>query len=63
MARSDVQIATSIVRVRDDGSSEFIEFTGNAASGVNQGVELELDLALSERASMSAGLGLVGDAI
>ena len=59
MARSDVQIATSIVRVRDDGSSEFIEFTGNAASGANQGVEVELDLALSERASMSAGLGLL----
>ena len=59
MARSDVQIATSIVRVRDDGSSEFIEFTGNAATGSNQGVEVELDLTLNERASMSAGLGLL----
>lgn len=59
MARADVQIATSIVRVRDDGSSEFIEFTGNAASGVNQGIEAEMDLALSERLLISAGLGLL----
>ncbi len=59
MARSDVQIATSIVRVRDDGSSEFIELTGNAASGINQGVEAEIDLALSERLLVNAGLGLL----
>ena len=59
MARADVQISTSIVRVRDDGSSEFIEFTGNAASGINQGIEAELDLAVSERVSVSAGLGLL----
>lgn len=59
MARADVQIATSIVRVRNDGSSEFIEFTGNAASGSNQGLELELDLALNQRLRMKAGLGLL----
>jgi outer membrane receptor protein involved in Fe transport len=59
MARADVQIATSVVRVRDDGSAEFIEFTGNAASGANQGLEVELDLALSERVMMSAGVGLL----
>jgi outer membrane receptor for ferric coprogen and ferric-rhodotorulic acid len=59
MARADVQIATSIVRVRADGSSEFIEFTGNAASGVNQGLEAEIDLTVSERLLVSAGLGLL----
>ena len=59
MARADVQIATSIVRVRADGSSEFIEFTGNAASGVNQGLEAEIDLTFSERLLVSAGLGLL----
>lgn len=59
MARADVQIATSIVRVRADGSSEFIEFTGNAASGINQGLEAEIDLTFSERLLVSAGLGLL----
>ena len=59
MARADVQIATSIVRLRDDGSSEFIEFTGNAASGINQGIEAEMDLALGERVLVGAGLGLL----
>ena len=59
MARADVQIATSIVRVRADGSSEVIEFTGNAASGVNQGLEAEIDLTVSERLLVSAGLGLL----
>ena len=45
MDRSDVQISTSIVRVREDGGGgvlEFVEFTGNAAEGVNQGLELSM---------------------
>ncbi len=42
MKRSDVQISTSIVRERLDGSSEFIEYTGNAAEGFNQGLEVDV---------------------
>lgn len=44
MARDDVQIPSSVVRVRSDGSSEFIAYTGNAASGTNKGIELELNV-------------------
>ena len=39
MNRDDVQISSSIVRTRDDGSSEFIDYIGNAAAGSNYGLE------------------------
>ena len=35
MDRDDVQIASSVVRSRADGSSEFIDYVGNAAAGSN----------------------------
>lgn len=41
MERRDVQVGTSITRVRSDGSAEFIDYTGNAAEGFNRGLELE----------------------
>ena len=60
MHREDVQIDSSIVLVRADGSSEFIDFIGNAAEGVNQGVEAELNWFASERLELGASLGLLG---
>ncbi|MEM9530972.1 MAG: TonB-dependent receptor [Pseudomonadota bacterium] len=59
MKRDDVQINTSIVRERPDGSSEFIDFTGNGAEGTNLGAELELDFALTESLTLYADLGLL----
>ena len=59
MDRRDVQISTSIVRVREDGSSEFVEFTGNAAEGVNQGLELEYAQRINEFVRLRASLGLL----
>jgi iron complex outermembrane recepter protein len=59
MARSDVQIASSITRVRADGSAEFIDFIGNAAEGTNSGIEGELTFAATERLEISASLGLL----
>ncbi len=59
MRRDNVQIASSIVRVRDDGSAEFIDFTGNAAEGFNRGVEVEADWFVSDRVSVFAALGLL----
>ncbi len=59
MQRDDVQIDSSITLVRADGSSEFIDFTGNAAEGVNQGIEAELDWAPNDRLSLAASLGLL----
>jgi outer membrane receptor protein involved in Fe transport len=62
MRRDDVQIASSVTRVRPDGSAEFIDFVGNAARGTNRGIEAELALAATERLRVSASLGLLDSA-
>lgn len=59
MLRDDVQISTSVVRVRPDGSSEFIDFVGNGAEGTNLGAELEVDLAITDRLSANLNVGLL----
>ena len=59
MDRREQQVGTSIVRERDDASSEFIAFVGNAAEGRNYGLELELDWIATERLRLSASLGLL----
>ena len=59
MDRDDVQIGSSTTLVRADGSSEFIDFIGNAAEGVNQGVEAELTWSPGERVRIMGNLGLL----
>ncbi len=59
MRRSDIQIASSITVPRDDGSAEFIDFIGNAASGRNSGLEMEFDAALSDQLQLFGSLGLL----
>ena len=59
MQRREVQTATSITRVRVNGSSEFIDYVGNAAEGVNQGLELEVSFQTTDRLQLSASLGLL----
>jgi outer membrane receptor protein involved in Fe transport len=59
MARDDVQIASSVTRMRDDGSTEFIDFIGNAAEGTNRGFEVELAFAATPRLDISAAIGLL----
>ncbi len=59
MARNDVQISSSVVRVRDDGSSEFIDFVGNAAEGKNYGLEIELNWAASDELALFGSLGIL----
>ena len=59
MIRDDVQIDSSTTLLRADGSSEFIDFIGNAAEGVNQGVEAELNWSLGERVRITGSLGLL----
>lgn len=59
MDRSDQQVATSEVRVRADGSAEFIDFVGNAAEGTNHGLELEFDWAATTALTVSGSLGLL----
>jgi outer membrane receptor protein involved in Fe transport len=59
MTRDDVQIASSITRVRPDGSAEFIDFIGNAAEGTNSGLEAEFEFAATDRLELVASIGLL----
>ncbi len=59
MERDDVQILSSIVRTRPNGSTAFIEFTGNAAAGSNRGIELSTSLAASDSVRIYGALGLL----
>lgn len=59
MRRDDIQISTSIVRERPDGSSEFIDFVGNGAEGDNVGAEFEARWRASDRVSVFSTLGLL----
>jgi iron complex outermembrane recepter protein len=46
--RRDQQVKSALVLARADGSTEFIDFLGNAAEGVNQGLEIEVETQLFE---------------
>lgn len=59
MERDDVQISSSLVRVRSDGSAEFIAYTGNAAGGTNSGVELSGQWFASDSLRLYGSLGLL----
>jgi outer membrane receptor protein involved in Fe transport len=59
MERDDVQISSSTVRLRANGSSEFIEFIGNAAAGSNRGVELSARFSASDAVQLYGTLGLL----
>ena len=43
MDRGDQQVKGSLVIPRSDGSTSFTDFTDNAASGTNRGLEATLD--------------------
>ncbi len=63
--RSDIQVDQSIVRSVATGEiggvcpCSFTDFTANAASGSNSGLELEVDWAANERLNLFATLGLL----
>lgn len=59
MERRDMQVSTSIVRVRADNSAEFIDFTDNAAEGHNYGLELEASFTVNDQVNLFASLGLL----
>ena len=59
MQRDDVQIESSLVLRNADGSSEFIQYVGNAAAGRNNGAELELDYLASDSLLLFARVGLL----
>jgi outer membrane receptor protein involved in Fe transport len=59
MWRDDVQILSSITRVRGDGSAEFIAFVGNAAKGTNSGLEAAVDWRAGGDVTLFASGGLL----
>ena len=59
MDRDDVQISSSVLRARPDGSSEFIDYVGNAASGTNYGLELSTSFEASDNFLFYGSLGLL----
>jgi outer membrane receptor protein involved in Fe transport len=59
MDRDDVQISSSVVRVREDNSAEFIDFIGNAAAGSNYGLELTGRYFLNDAITFNGSLGLL----
>ena len=59
MRRDDVQIDSSIVIFHDDGTTEFIDFVGNAAQGTNSGAELDVEFTPTDAVSLYARVGLL----
>ena len=59
MDRDDVQISSSTVRMRDNGSAEFIDFIGNAAGGTNRGLEISAQWQSADHWSLYGNLGLL----
>ena len=59
MDRKDQQVKGSRVVPREDGSTAFIDYTANAASGSNYGLEWELDWQASERLRLFGSVGLL----
>ena len=57
--RNEQQVKSSTGRIRANGSTEFIDFIGNAAEGTNNGAEFEAVWYPSERLGLTASLGLL----
>lgn len=59
MDRTDVQVKSSKTIAREDGSSEFISYLGNAATGSNVGVEVEGSWQFNDLLELYGSLGLL----
>ena len=59
MDRTDVQVRSSKTVVREDGSSEFISYLGNAATGSNKGIEIEANWQYNDIVDFYGSLGLL----
>ncbi len=55
--RRDQQVKSSLVSVRPDNTTEFIDFFGNAAEGTNKGAEIDLQWSLTDSLGISASAG------
>ena len=59
MDRQDQQAKASLVIPRSDGSTAFIDYTDNAAAGINRGLEWEASWRPTESLSWNASIGLL----
>ena len=59
MDRKDVQVKSSKTITREDGSSEFIDYLGNAANGSNIGFEIETNLQVNDLLEFYGSAGLL----
>ena len=59
MDRDEVQISSSVVRTRANGSSEFIDYVGNAAAGSNYGLEISAKFQATDNIMLNGSLGLL----
>jgi outer membrane receptor protein involved in Fe transport len=57
--RKDQQVKSSNTRVRADGSTEFIDFTSNAAKGSYYGLESELNYFATDNLQLFSSIGLL----
>jgi len=57
--RHDQQVKSSTGRIRANGSTEFIDFIGNAAEGTNNGVEFEATWLATAQLGLTASMGLL----
>ena len=57
MDRDDQQVKGSLVIPRADGSSSFTDFTDNAATGTNKGLEFTVDWLPSESLTLNLAIG------
>jgi len=55
--RRNQQVKSSLVRVRPDGTTAFIDFIGNAAEGTNKGVEIESRWQATDRLQLTFNMG------
>lgn len=57
--RKNQQVRSSLVELRDDGSTQFTDYIGNAAKGSNYGIEAELDWQINDKWRLRSSLGLL----
>ena len=58
-ARRDQQVKSSTGKLRADGSTEFIDYLGNAAEGTNRGLEVEAQWLATSQLSFTVSAGLL----
>ena len=59
MDRDDMQVRTSFLQEREDGSTDFVSYLGNAATGTNLGLELEAGWQISPELEIYGAVGLL----